>query len=55
MKNSIHKTAIIDKKTKLGKDITIGPYSIIGANVQIKNHVKIHSQVNIQGLSLIHI
>ena len=53
MKNIIHKTAIIDKKTKLGKDITIGPYSIIGANVQIKNHVKIHSQVNIQGHTVI--
>ena len=47
MKNSIHKTAIIDKSTKLGKDISVGPYSIIGSNVQIKNNVKI--------LSLIHI
>ena len=53
MKNFFHKTAIIDKKTELGKDITIGPYSIIGANVQIKNHVKIHSQVNIQGDTII--
>ena len=53
MKNNIHKTVIIDKKTKLGKDITIGPYSIIGSNVQIKNNVKIHSQVNIQGHTVI--
>ena len=53
MKNSIHKTVIIDIKTKLGKDINIGPYSIIGANVQIKNHVKIHSHVNIQGHTVI--
>ena len=53
MKNSIHKSAIIDKKTKLGKSIKIGPYSIIGANVQIKNHVKIHSHVNIQGHTVI--
>ena len=53
MKNSIHKTVIIDTKTKLGKDINIGPYSIIGANVQIKNHVKIHSHVNIQGHTVI--
>ena len=53
MKNSIHKSAIIDKKTKLGKSINIGPYSIIGANVQIKNNVKIHSNVNIQGHTVI--
>ena len=53
MKNSIHKTVIIDINTKLGKDINIGPYSIIGANVQIKSHVKIHSHVNIQGYTVI--
>ena len=53
MKNSIHKTAIIDKKTKLGKGISVGPYSIIGGNVQIKNRVKIHSKVNIQGDTII--
>jgi len=53
MKNTIHKTAIIDKKIKLGKNVSIGAYSIIGPNVQIKNNVKIHSQVNIQGHTII--
>ena len=53
MKNTIHKTVIIDKKTKLGKQINIGAYSIIGANVQIRNHVNIHSHVNIQGYTVI--
>ena len=53
MENSIHKTSILDKKTKLGKGITIGPYSILGPNVQIKNNVKIHSNVNIQGDTII--
>ena len=53
MTNSIHKTAIIDKKTNLGENIVIGPYSTIGPNVKIKNNVKIHSQVNIQGYTFI--
>ena len=53
MKNTIHKTAIVDKKIKLGNNVAIGPYSVIGPNVQIKNNVKIHSQVNIQGHTII--
>ena len=53
MKNSIHKTAIIDNKAKLGNSITIGPYSTIGPNVHIKNRVQIHSNVNIQGYTVI--
>ena len=53
MKNTIHKTAIIDKKIKLGKNVSIGPYSVIGPHVQIRNNVKIHSQVNIQGHTVI--
>ena len=47
MSSTIHKTAIIDKKTNLGKNVKVGPYSIIGPNVQIKNNVIIHSHVNI--------
>ena len=42
MKNCIHSTSIIDKKTKLGNQIHIGPYSTIGPNVEIKNNVKIN-------------
>ena len=53
MKNIIHKTAIIDKKVKLGENVAIGPYSVIGPHVQIRNNVKIHSQVNIQGHTVI--
>ncbi len=53
MKNTIHKTAIIDKKIILGKNVAIGPYSVIGPHVQIRNNVKIHSHVNIQGHTVI--
>ena len=53
MHNTIHKTALIDKKTKLSTNISIGPYSIIGPNVEIKKNVKIHSHVNIDGHTII--
>ena len=53
MKNSIHKTSIINKKAKLGSNVFIGPFSIVGSNVKIKNNVKIHSHVNIQGDTII--
>jgi UDP-3-O-[3-hydroxymyristoyl] glucosamine N-acyltransferase len=41
MKNSIHPTAIINPKAKLGTNITIGPYSLINENVEIGNDVNI--------------
>jgi UDP-N-acetylglucosamine acyltransferase len=31
----IHKTAIIDPKAKISSNVKIGPYSIIGPNVEI--------------------
>ena len=31
----IHKTAIIDTKAKLGKNVQVGPYCVIGPNVEI--------------------
>ena len=45
----IHKTCIIDSKTKISKTAKIGPYTIIGPNVQIDDEVEIHSHVNITG------
>ena len=45
----IHKTAIIASITKLGSDIDIGPYSVIGPNVIIGEGTKIHSHVSISG------
>ena len=45
----IHKTAIIDSKTKLNDTVKIGAYSIVGPNVQIGNNVVIYSHVNITG------
>ena len=45
----IHKTAIIDTKTKLGKNVKIGPYCVIGPNVEIGENTIIQSHVNISG------
>jgi UDP-N-acetylglucosamine acyltransferase len=49
----IHKTAIIDPKAKIFKNVTIGAYSIIGPNVQIGENSIIHSHVNILGKTTI--
>ena len=49
----IHKTCIIDSKTKISKTAKIGPYTIIGPNVQIDDEVEIHSHVNITGYTKI--
>lgn len=38
---NIHKTAIIDKNTKLGDDVKVGPYAVINANVAIGSGTKI--------------
>ena len=45
----IHKTAIIDSKAKLSKNVQIGPYCVIGPNVEIEENTIIQSHVNICG------
>ena len=38
----IHKTAIVDKKAKISGNVLIGPYSIIGPDVQINEGAEIN-------------
>ena len=45
----IHSTAIIDSSAVIGANVTIGPYSIIGADVEIGDGCDIHSHVVITG------
>lgn len=45
----IHKTAIIEQSAKIGDGVAIGPYTIIGANVEIDDGCTIASHVVIQG------
>lgn len=45
----IHKTAIIDSNAKISQNVTIGPYSVIGPNVEIGDGTVIQSHVYITG------
>jgi UDP-N-acetylglucosamine acyltransferase len=49
----IHKTAIIDPKAKISKNVQIGPYTIIGPDVEIAENNIIQSHVNIVGKTII--
>ena len=52
MKN-IHATAIIDPNAMMGKDISIGPYCIVGQDVILGDGVRLHSHVVIDGRTTI--
>ena len=45
----IHPTAIINNKTKISNDVEIGPYCIIGPDVELGSKTKLHSHVSIIG------
>ena len=49
----IHSTAIIDTKAKIGKNVQIGPYSIIGPNVDIGDDTIVQSHVSILANTII--
>lgn len=45
----IHSTAIIDPTARLADDVSVGPYSVIGANVELGAGCEIASHVVING------
>jgi len=45
----IHKTAIVNSKAKISDNVEIGPYCIIGPDVEIGFNSVLHSHVNIVG------
>ena len=45
----IHQTAIVDPKSKISNKVEVGPYCVIGPEVEIDNNTKLHSHVNISG------
>ena len=49
----IHKTAIIDSKARISSTVNIGPYVVIGPDVEIDENAVIHSHVNIAGCTKI--
>lgn len=46
---NIHPTAIVEDGAKLADDVAIGPYSVIGPEVQLASGVKLESHVVISG------
>jgi UDP-N-acetylglucosamine acyltransferase len=50
---NIHSTAIVDPKAELGKDISIGPYTIINEGTLIGDNVQIGSNVLIDSGTII--
>ena len=46
----IHKTDVIEKGVSLGKDISVGPYSVVLKNTTIEDHVSIGSHCVIGAL-----
>ncbi|MDH5189027.1 MAG: acyl-ACP--UDP-N-acetylglucosamine O-acyltransferase [Rhodospirillaceae bacterium] len=50
---NIHSTAIIEDGAKIGNNVEIGPYSVIGPNVTLGDGVKILSHVVISGITSI--
>jgi UDP-N-acetylglucosamine acyltransferase len=49
MMEQIHSTAIIDKRAKIGRDVSIGPYSVIGPDIEIGEKTRILSHVHLEG------
>ena len=45
----IHQTAIVEQKSKISKNVEIGPYCIIGSDVEIAEGSKLHSHISIKG------
>ena len=50
---TIHATAIVNPNATMGKDISIGPYCIVGQDVHLGDGVRLHSHVVIDGRTTI--
>lgn len=49
MDSNIHSTAIIDPSVNIGKNVTIGPYSVIGSGVVLEDGVEIMTHCHLEG------
>ncbi|MEE8507069.1 MAG: acyl-ACP--UDP-N-acetylglucosamine O-acyltransferase [Kiloniellales bacterium] len=47
--SEVHASAIIDPKASLGSGVRIGPYCVIGADVDLGDDVVLHSHVIVEG------
>lgn len=49
MSVSIHPTAVVDPAAKLGEDVFIGPFSVVGPDVELGDRVRLTSHVVVEG------
>jgi UDP-N-acetylglucosamine acyltransferase len=47
--NKIHATALVDASARLGSDVQIGPYSVVGPDIELAEGVVLHSHVVLAG------
>ncbi|MSO70789.1 MAG: acyl-ACP--UDP-N-acetylglucosamine O-acyltransferase [Alphaproteobacteria bacterium] len=47
--SAIHATAVVEPGARVGDNVTIGPYSVVGSDVELGDGVRIHSHVVIAG------
>ena len=45
----IHPTAIVDAKAEIGRDVEIGPYSVVGPNAVLHDGCKLRHQATVEG------
>ena len=50
---AIHPTAIIEDGAKLGKDVEIGPFCVVGPNVELGDRVCLRSHVSVVGYTTV--
>lgn len=53
MASNIHPTAVIHDGAKIGTDVQIGPYCVIGARASIGDRCVLHSHVVVEGITTI--
>ena len=49
MSVSIHPTAVVDPAAKLGEDVFIGPFCVVGPDVELGDRVRLTSHVVVEG------
>ena len=47
----IHPTAIVDSNAVLGEDVEIGPYCLVGPNVNLGARTRLKSHVVVEGVT----
>lgn len=45
----VHASAIVDPKARLGEDVKVGPYCLVGADVELAEGVVLHSHAVVEG------